>query len=145
MKKSWLMLALTSAIAACNGQATVAQQTMNSSNAAPVPPTEVALRPSFKACVAESEGTTPGMQECMEEERVFHERRIQAVLKLLLVGGDRKAIEASQLQWQTSLAHDCSWNPKTDGEAKLVEADYCKMTRTATRADELEADLEDSN
>ena len=85
------------------------------------------------------------MQECMETERVFHEVRINAALESLSDGDNQKAIEASQTQWQASVADDCGWDPKTEGEAKLVEADYCRMTRAAERANELEAQLEDSN
>ena len=79
----------------------------------------------------------------METERVFHEGRINAALKSLSDGDNRKAIEASQIQWQAGLADDCGWDPETEGEAKLVEADYCRMTRAAERANELEAQLED--
>ena len=145
MRQSWLILGLTLAIAACNGQTVVAQQSATDSNHAPAPPTDAVLRPSFETCVADSEGTTPGMQECMETERIFHEGRINAALESLSGGGDGKAIEASQIQWQAGLTDDCGWDPKTEGEAKLVEADYCRMIRTAKRANELEAKLEDSN
>lgn len=143
MKAKALVLVAACWISACNGQATVEPtpvlavdgQTTTSDN------DKELVRPGFHACVEESDGSTPEMQACMSQELVFHEHRMKTALDALAGLPTNDAAKRSQAEWKERVNKECSWDPATDGEAMWLEADYCRMTKTAARANELEVML----
>lgn len=95
------------------------------------------IRPSLSACLDATGGATFPMKDCMEAERDYHERRIMGVWSSIRgrIGGSR--VYATQGPWRNEQA--CEWDPKTEGQAAMLQSVHCRMMRSALRADELEA------
>lgn len=95
------------------------------------------IRPSLSACLDATGGATFPMKDCMEAERDYHERRIMEVWSSIRgrIGGSR--VYATQGPWRNAQA--CEWDPKTEGQAAMLQSVHCRMMRSALRADELEA------
>lgn len=95
------------------------------------------IRPSLRACLDAAGGTTFPMEDCMEAERDYHERRIMEVWSSIRgrIGGSR--VYATQGPWRNAKA--CEWDPKTESQAAMLQSVHCRMMRSALRADELES------
>ena len=95
------------------------------------------IRPSLRACLDAAGGATLTMKDCMEAERDYHERRIMEVWSSIRgrMGGSR--VYATQGPWRNAKA--CEWDPKTEGQAAMLQSVHCRMMRSALRADELES------
>lgn len=102
------------------------------------------LRPSFSKCIDASEGITPKMQACMEEEYQFQHARLRvaygSALKLQNAA-ETTLLEQSQVEWTSKMENDCVWDAKHEGQAQRLEANYCSVRITAKRAADLEAML----
>lgn len=96
-----------------------------------------ALRPSFSDCMGRAAAVTPEVQLCIEQEFDFQEARMKDALEKLPL-----AKQEDQRAWQERDAHECQWDPETEGQAQRLEANYCSMARVAKRADELERRLD---
>lgn len=103
------------------------------------------LRRDYEACIAESGGVTPAMQDCIEAEAEYQEGRLAAVYaKLLasLAADNRAALEREQSAWMREKDTACAWNADEGGQGQRLEGNECALQMTAARADMLEKRLQ---
>lgn len=108
-------------------------------------PTAAALRTSYQACIAQSAGVTPAMQDCMAVEAEYQEGRLASAYDRLLESlapDARRALESEQSAWLSEQDRACAWNADEEGQAQRLEANECTLQMTATRAAELEQRLQ---
>jgi len=111
--------------------------------AGPVPKPE-ALRASYQRCLSDSGGVTPAMQDCLDAEYAYQDRRLNQVYRRLiqrLSKPDAARLRERQRAWigQRDRACDPGARP---GQGQLLDADSCRLRRTAERAAQLQAQLE---
>ena len=118
---------------------------MESSAQAPAIPAAQAdapLRPSFEACIRNSGGVVPDMQDCIAGEYVFHDDRLNAAFRRLRAGlpaTDADALRDAQRDWLKRRDAECTWDAATEGQGQRLAANECSLRWTAIRAAELEA------
>lgn len=94
------------------------------------------LRPSFDTCIERAEAVTPAMQDCIEEEFLFQNARMEEALAKLPPG-----VADEQQVWRERKDAECRWDAKTEGQAQRLVANFCSLKHIAVRADQLEARL----
>ncbi|MCC7633072.1 lysozyme inhibitor LprI family protein [Stenotrophomonas rhizophila] len=100
------------------------------------------LRPEYSACVGASGGVTPALQACGDEEFAYQQGRLRAAFATIVAGPDGKAKDAlmdEQAAYMDDTDRYCSWNPEEDGQGQMLDAQSCRINRTANRADQLQA------
>lgn len=100
------------------------------------------LRASFKTCIDAAGAVDPVMQACIGEEYEYQDGRLNAaygVLRRTLPEARMARLRTEQRGWIAGRDRDCAWDAKTEGSAQRLQANYCRMQATATRAGELEA------
>ena len=100
------------------------------------------LRPQYATCVNSSGGETPALQACGDEELAWQEQRLeQAFMKIVdgPDGKDKDRLMDEQAAYMSDTNRYCSWNPAEDGQGQMLDAQSCRINRTANRADVLQA------
>lgn len=100
------------------------------------------LRPEYSTCVSASGGVTPALQACGDEEFAYQQGRLRAAFATIVAGPDGKAKDAlmdEQAAYMDDTDRYCSWNPEEDGQGQMLDAQSCRINRTANRADQLQA------
>lgn len=100
------------------------------------------LRPAYDTCVNASDGVTPALQDCGDEEFAYQQGRLRAAFAKIVAAPDSKAKDAvmdAQAAYMDDTDRYCSWNPDEDGQGQMLDAQSCRLNRTANRADELQA------
>jgi uncharacterized protein YecT (DUF1311 family) len=104
----------------------------------------IKLRPSLDTCMKQTEGTTPGMRDCLSSEHAYQDKRLNTVYKKLmgsLSQDKRTPLRDEERQWIAFRDKFCAMD-SNPGQAQELDADECLVDQTADRATELEARLE---
>ncbi|WP_313341954.1 lysozyme inhibitor LprI family protein [Stenotrophomonas sp.] len=100
------------------------------------------LRPKYIACVKASNAVTRALQACGDEEFAWQDRRLVAAVSKIADGPDGKVkddLMDEQAAYMSDTNRYCSANPDEDGQGQMLDAQSCRINRTANRADQLEA------
>lgn len=100
------------------------------------------LRPEFKKCAAASNGVTPAIMACADEEFVWQQQRMRAALEKIDAGPDsefKDRLGDEQHAYMRDTKRYCSFDPATQGQGQMLDAQSCRINRYANRADALEA------
>lgn len=100
------------------------------------------LRPQYAKCIKASNAVTPALQACGDEELAWQDRRLVAAVSRIADGPDGKFKDDAmdeQAAYMSDTNRYCSANPDEDGQGQMLDAQSCRINRTANRADQLEA------
>ncbi|MGN6235522.1 lysozyme inhibitor LprI family protein [Dyella sp.] len=100
------------------------------------------IRPTYDACMKQTQGTAPAQQDCADTELTYQDDRLNRAYKALLAHMDdldkRAAIQA-QRAWLTFRSKDCGARAGRFGSnAGPATESACLMESTAYRAQQLE-------
>ncbi|AWH27678.1 hypothetical protein C1930_01375 [Stenotrophomonas sp. SAU14A_NAIMI4_8] len=101
------------------------------------------LRPQYTACVDASDGVTPALQACGDEELRYQEDRLAQIVATKVASPDSKEKDDwmdAQAAWWSDTDRHCSWDPRTDGQGQMLDAQSCRINRVANRVDQLNAE-----
>lgn len=98
------------------------------------------FQPSYTACINNSGGATFELQKCMDEEYRYHKQRVQLSFAKIIDRPD--SVSKDQLMdkvanWWSDTEKYCTWDPKTEGQAQMLDAESCGLNRIANLADQL--------
>lgn len=105
---------------------------------------ESGMRASYQECLDKTGGVTPDIQECISEEYIYQEQRLNDVYTRLLAVLDSQKVEElrnEQQQWIAKRDSDCEPGDEPGdepGQAQMLMANDCALEMTASRVDELE-------
>lgn len=99
------------------------------------------LRSSYVACVKESRGMTPELEMCGEQEYAYHEEKFRAAVAKIM--GSPDGVEKDRVldelaAWWEDTEKYCSWDPETEGQGQMLDAQSCRLNRVANHAPEVE-------
>ena len=100
------------------------------------------LRPRYTACVEASDAVTPALQACGDEELRYQEERLAAIVATQVARPDSKAKDDwmdAQAAWWADTDRYCTWDPRTEGQGQMLDAQSCRINRVANRVDQLNA------
>ena len=100
-------------------------------------------RPSYDHCLEQTEGVTPAIQECVDTEYEYQDKRLNDAYKALLTKLPQErhdGLREQQRAWIKKRDADCDTGPEP-GQGQTLEANACLVDMTAARAGELEAML----
>lgn len=100
------------------------------------------LRPEYAKCIKATEGVTPEIQACQDEEFAWQEKRLQTVWGKIADGPDsveKDKLADEQAAYMEDTDKHCTWNPDEDGQGQVLDAQSCRINRYANRADALQA------
>lgn len=123
---------VTNADAAENAQPAPLDDSYNKAN----------LRPEYAKCIKATEGVTPEIQACQDEEFAWQEKRLQTVWGKIADGPDsveKDKLADEQAAYMEDTDKNCTWNPDEDGQGQMLDAQSCRINRYANRADALQA------
>lgn len=96
----------------------------------------------FSACMAQADGSTPAMIECMGAETERQDVRLNKAYKDIMAGLSserQKQLQEAQRLWLKYRKANCDFYYNPDGGTiARVDANQCFMSATAERAKELE-------
>ncbi len=99
------------------------------------------LRPEYDKCVDASDAVTPALQACGDEEYQWQRQRMIAALNIIGAGPDSVAKD-KLMDEQDAYLNDtdryCRFDPDTQGQGQMLDAQSCRINRLANRADALE-------
>ncbi len=104
--------------------------------------TQANLRPAYAQCVDASEAVTPRLQACGDEELSYQEDRLAEIVAGVVASPDSKDKDDwmdAQAAWWSDTNRHCRWDPKTDGQGQMLDAQSCRINRVANRVDQLQA------
>jgi uncharacterized protein YecT (DUF1311 family) len=104
---------------------------------------EVKIRPTYQQCIDATGGVTPDIKACMSTEYAFQDKRLNMAYKRLMASlkdAAKASLRAEERQWIKEKEARCDAGSEP-GQADELAAYDCSVTRTATRATELEARL----
>lgn len=99
------------------------------------------LRAQYKTCAAASGGVTPAIQACQDEELQWQQARMRAALRTIGAGPDsefKDKLADEQDAYMRDTDHYCHFDPTTQGQGQMLDAQSCRINRYANRADVLE-------
>ncbi|MDF4024020.1 lysozyme inhibitor LprI family protein [Luteibacter sp. PPL201] len=99
------------------------------------------LRPGYDRCLAQAQGVTLSLNNCIGTEFDFQDRRLNTAYKSLresLSDAGRRALRDQERAWIADRDKACA-PPADGGTAAMLGANECRLNRTALRAAELEA------
>lgn len=97
-------------------------------------------RASYQQCIDQTEGVTPAIQECVDEEYEYQDKRLNDAYKALLAklpAARHDGLREQQRAWIKKRDADCDSGPEP-GQGQVLEANACLLDMTAARAGELE-------
>ncbi len=100
------------------------------------------LRPEYAKCIKATEGVTPAIQACQDEEFAWQEKRLQTAWGKIADGPDsveKDKLADEQAAYMEDTDKHCTWNPDEDGQGQMLDAQSCRINRYANRADALQA------
>jgi len=103
------------------------------------------LRPEFEKCVAASDAVTSAMETCADEEFEWQQKRMRAALQTIDAGPDsefKDKLGDEQDAYMRDTDRYCRFDPATQGQGQMLDAQSCRINRFANRADALEALIE---
>lgn len=102
------------------------------------------LRPQYQRCLDASGGAAAAMQDCIDEEHAYQDRRLNEAYRRLIarmLASEAASLRERQRAWIRQRDRDCDPGA-TPGQGQLFDADSCRTRRTAERAAQLQAQLE---
>lgn len=102
------------------------------------------LRPQYQRCLDASGGVVPAMQDCIDEEHAWQDRRLNETYRRLvahLPASEAATLRERQRAWIRQRDRDCDPGA-APGQGQLFDADSCRTRRTAERAAQLQAQLD---
>lgn len=100
-------------------------------------------RPSYKRCLDASGGVTPSMQDCIDAEHAYQDRRLNQTYRALmkrLAEPEAARLRERQRAWIRQRDRDCDPG-RLPGQGQALDADSCLLRQTAGRAAQLQAQL----
>lgn len=99
------------------------------------------LRASYTACVEKSNGVTPDLKACADEEYAYHNERFRAAVATIMDSPDGvekdRVLDELATWWEHTNTY-CVWDPENDGQGQMLDAQSCLLNRVANHAPELE-------
>lgn len=102
-----------------------------------------APRPQYQRCLDASGGVTPTMQDCIDAEYAYQDRRLNQVYRRLIARlpkAEAARLRERQRAWIGKRDRDCDPGA-APGQGQLLGADGCRVRKTAERATQLQAQL----
>lgn len=99
------------------------------------------LRDSYFQCLNSAAGVTPQIQDCIDEELAFQDKRLSDTHQRMINSVDKQrhaALNKAQEEWLIDRDQSCSSDGQ-GGQGARFETNGCMLERTAKRATELEA------
>lgn len=101
------------------------------------------MRPGYKRCLDASGGVTPAMQDCIDAEHEYQDRRLNQAYRALmkrLAEPEAARLRERQRAWIQQRDRDCDPG-RLPGRGQSLDADSCLLRKTAERAAQLQARL----
>ncbi|TCM61195.1 hypothetical protein EC844_12948 [Acinetobacter calcoaceticus] len=98
------------------------------------------FQPSYAKCIANSYGITPEIQICDEQEYAYHKQRVQQSYAKILTLPDsvnKDKVMDEIANWWSDTEKYCTWDPETEGQGQMLDAQSCSLNRVANLADKL--------
>lgn len=99
-----------------------------------------APRPQYQRCLDDSGGVTPTMQDCIDTEYAYQDRRLNQVYRRLIANlpeAEAARLRERQRAWIGQRDRDCDPGA-APGQGQLLGADGCRVRKTAERAAQLQ-------
>lgn len=98
---------------------------------------------SYTQCINQSGAVTFEMQKCMDQEYEQQEKRVQQAVARITsrpdsVQKDKHMDEIAA--WWDNTERYCHWDPKTEGQGQMLDAQSCRLNRVANLAKKLSND-----
>jgi len=100
------------------------------------------LRPEYDRCIEAAGATTPDLYACNDEELAFHERKLEEQFSRIISlpdGQEKDALMDEQAAYMHETDRHCAFNPEEDGQGQMLDAQSCRINRTANRVPALSA------
>lgn len=100
------------------------------------------LRPEYDRCIEAAGAVTPDLYACNDEELAFHERKLEEQFSRLLAlpdGQEKDRLMDEQAAYMHDTRRHCAFNPEQDGQGQMLDAQSCRINRTANRVPALSA------
>jgi predicted Ser/Thr protein kinase len=98
------------------------------------------LSRNYTQCIKQSDAVTFEMQKCMDQEYDQQEKRVQEAVARIISRPD--SIQKDKYMdeiaaWWDNTARYCQWDPKTEGQGQMLDAQSCSLNRVANLADKI--------
>lgn len=100
------------------------------------------LRLAYQKCIDASDAVTSALQACGEEEFRWQQQRLRAAWGTIADGPDseyKDKLADEQHAYMSDTDRYCRFDPSTQGQGQMLDAQSCLINRYANRADVLEA------
>jgi uncharacterized protein YecT (DUF1311 family) len=107
----------------------------------PSAPLNAPVRPQYESCLDNSEGVTPVMQDCIDEEWIYQDKRLNTAYRKAMstLSVEKKEdLRTKQRAWIKYRDTFCDAGNQP-GQGQVLESEGCEVEQTAIRAAELEA------
>lgn len=106
--------------------------------------TKANLRPRYIECVNATGVVTSELSACGDEELAYQEDQLAGIVEPVIDSPD--GIEKDkwlddQAAWWVDTKRNCAWDPATDGQGQMLDAQSCRINRVANRVEELKSRL----
>lgn len=125
---------------------TVADSSIDDDDLAPRRPDDsyrkANLRPEYDRCIEAAGAVTPDLYACNDEELAFHEQKLEAEFSKILAlpdGQEKDKLMDEQAAYMHDTNRYCAFNPDEDGQGQMLDAQSCRINRTANRVEALQA------
>jgi uncharacterized protein YecT (DUF1311 family) len=98
-------------------------------------------RASYDSCLKEAAGVVPAMQDCIDTEYAFQDKRLNKAYqaRMATLGKDEQvSLRLVQRKWIADRDKQCAPDD-APGQGQRLETNDCSLEMTAKRAAELEA------
>lgn len=98
------------------------------------------LSSSYAQCIKQSGAVTFEMQSCMDQEYAQHKNRVEQAFAKIISRPDsmKKDQQMDEIAaWWENTNKYCNWDPKTEGQGQMLDAQSCRLNRIANLADKL--------
>lgn len=103
------------------------------------------LRDSYFQCLDSAAGVTPQIQDCIDDELAFQDKRLSDIHEQMINSADKQtqaALRTAEEEWLIDRDKSCSSDGQ-GGQGARLETNGCVLEMTAKRATELEAQSKD--
>lgn len=99
------------------------------------------LRPGYDKCVDASDAVTSALEACGDEEYQWQRQRMVGALNIIDAGPDSVSKDKLMEEQDTYMRETnryCRFDPETQGQGQMLDAQSCLINRLANRAAALE-------
>ena len=99
------------------------------------------IRSSYQTCLDKTDGVTPNMQDCIDAEYEYQDKRLNRVYKSLmdrLDSAERSSLRTEERKWLVNRDKTCVAPTAYGGQAQELVYGDCRLKTTAKRATALE-------